>query len=143
MCKVTLKQCGLCMAQHVLFFNVILYISTDVCMLRLVVMSSITHFKAPINILSCVCVFFLFCFLFGYCSVMVQHSIISAADSRYHLDVYISKVLRRCQKFVFRNCHVGLVCVVRSVFVSLPIVEAETQRPNIGQIASIEHSSSR
>jgi len=29
-----------------------------------------------------------------------------------------------------------------SLFVSLPFVEAETQRPNIGQIASGEHSSS-
>jgi hypothetical protein len=74
---------------------------------------------------------------------MAQPSRISAAGSRFYLDVYVIKCYYAARKFAFRNCHKDSIFTVRSLFVSLPFEEAGTQRPDIGQIASREHSRCR
>jgi hypothetical protein len=71
---------------------------------------------------------------------MAQPLRISAADSRYYLDVYVSKCYDAARNLSFRNYRKYSIFTVRSLFVSLPFEEAGTQRPDIGQIASREHS---
>ena len=71
-----------------MFINVIVYINTVVCMLRLVVCPSlILMFR--INVIPFL--FFLFVFLFGYGIVKAPPLCISAADNRFNLDFCISK----------------------------------------------------
>jgi hypothetical protein len=67
------------------FINVTVYISTDVCVLRLVVCRSSRILMLRKNIIS------LGFFWEGYESLMARVSRISAAVRRYTLYVYISK----------------------------------------------------
>jgi hypothetical protein len=78
---------------YIVFVHVVVYISTDVCKLILAVCCSSHILMLRKNTITFL-VFFVF--LFGFGSVMAQPSSISTADSRHHLDVYISK----CYNFV-------------------------------------------